>query len=385
MSNISKKTIEREPKHFIKKYKLIIYILILVIIKQLLIGRLPIYVIGNSSCDDRLMVLLATNLLRLDWLGPFNSLTLVKGMFFPFFLALNTFLGISYINAVTLFYSISCIVFVYAIKDLFKKKWPLYLIFTILLFNPIMYSIEVVGRVYRNSLTPGQVLLILSSIFAIFIHRKDEKKSLLGWSLLGGLSLASFWNTREDAIWILPLVLVYILIMVIEYALLNKKHFNLKKIIIFILPLVILEVCNLGISMINYIEYGVFTRVDESNTSFSHAIQAIYSVPAKENIEYVSVTKEKLERLYEISPSLNSISESLNSICKSIDANGRNPEDGEIEDGWFWWALRFAAEANGYYENATKAEEKPAFSAEKAGFLELLGRFELPTSSLPTG
>ena len=36
-------------------------------------------------------------------------------------------------------------------------------------------------------------------------------------------------------------------------------------------------------------------------------------------------------------------------------------------------------------QNATKCKEKPPFSHEKGGFLELLGGFEPPTSSLPTG
>jgi len=340
-----------------KKHKFLIFAFILIIVKQIFVSNLPIYAIGNSTCDDQLMVNLETSILQFDWLGPFNSLTFVKGMFFPLFLGINAFLGISYINGTTLFYSIACFIFILAIKDLFKKKWSIYVMFTLLLFNPIMYSLEVIGRVYRNSMTPGQVLLIFASIFAIFINRKKHnKKSTWLWSILGGLSLAAFWNTREDAIWILPMILVFTLIMLIEHFIINKKKFQIKKLIVFVLPLIILFTCNFGISTINYMKYGVFTRVDVSNSSFADAMKAIYSVPPKDNIDYVSVPKEKLERLYKISPSLNIISKEINSIAISMDYNGRNSSDGEIEDGWFWWALRFAAEANGYYESATKAD-----------------------------
>ncbi|MDD3453398.1 MAG: hypothetical protein PHN42_03930 [Bacilli bacterium] len=338
-----------------KKYKFLLFAILLIVLKQILINNLPIYAIGNSSCDDQLMIMMEANLLKLNWLGDFNSLTLVKGIFFPFFLAVNAFLGISYINGITLFYSIACLIFVYSIRKIFHKEWPIYLIFLLLLFNPIMFSLETAQRVYRNSLTPGQVLLIMASIFAMFINRKNNK-NILWWSIFGGISLATFWNTREDAIWILPFILVFTMIMIVEHIVTNKNKFQLKKIIIFILPLIILQTFNIGISTINYMKYGVFTRVDLSNTNFSEAIEAIYSVPTYDNIEYTSVTKEKLERLYDISPSLNSISEELNAISISMDQNGRIPSDEQIEDGWFWWALRFAAEAKGYYENAIKAE-----------------------------
>lgn len=340
-----------------KKYKFLLFAIILIIIKQILVNKLPIFAIGNSVCDDQLMINLETSLLQLEWLGQYNSLTLVKGMFFPLFLAINVFLGISYINGVTLLYSIACLIFVYAIKDLFKNKWPLYIIFTLLLFNPIMYSTEAVIRVYRNSLTPAQVLLIFASIIGIFTNRKKDNKIIWFWSILGGISLAAFWNTREDAIWMLPMVLVYTLIMLIEHFVINKKKFKISKIIVFILPLIILYTINFGISLINYKMYGTYSRVDVSDSSFSKAITTIYSVPNEKDIDYVTVSKEKIERIYEISPSLKSISESLNAIMVSMDNNGRNPSDGEVEDGWFWWSLRFAAEEHGYYESAEKANE----------------------------
>ena len=338
------------------KTKFIIYALVLIFIKQVLVSRLPIYAIGGSSCDDLLMINLETNILQLKWLGDFNSLTLVKGMIFPLFLAINQVLGISYINATSLLYSFSCVIFVYSIKDLFNKKYPLYIIFSILLFNPVMFSTDVMQRVYRNSLTPSQVLLIFSSIFYIFINRNNEKKRLLLWNIFLGINLFCFWNTREDAIWILPLIVVFLLIIIIEYILKNKKSIKLRKILMYIFPFIILFIGNNCISMINYMKYGTYTRVDVSKSSFASAMKAIYSVPTNKKIEYTSVTREKLERLYNVSPSLNKISKDIDKHINEIDKYGRI-DDGEIEDGWFWWVLRFAAEDNGYYKDAKTADK----------------------------
>lgn len=338
-----------------KKYKkFIIFAFVLILIKQILVGSLPIFAIGKGNCDDQLMVLMETNLLQFKWLGDFNSLTFVKGMFFPLFLAISATIGISYINMVTLLYSLACLLFMYSIKDIIKNKYAFYIIFAVLLFNPITYDLEVIQRVYRNSLTPIQVLFIFSTMFLLFQNRKNNNKTNWLWSILNGINLACFWNTREDAIWILPMVIVYTLIMIIEYIILNKNKFRINKIILFIMPFIILFGVNTTISLINYKVYGVYNRVDVSSSSFADAIQAIYSVPTEKDIEYTSVTKEKLEKIYEISPSMNSIKESLTSEIEGFDINGRIL-DGEIEDGWFWWALRYAAEREGYFQNAKKS------------------------------
>lgn len=367
-----------------KNKRFIMFVFILTIIKQILISHFPILALGDSGCDDQLMLKIEYGLLNLKWLGDFNSLTLVKGMFFPFFLAGNAFLGISYVNSVNLFYSISCFVFVYSIRKYIKKDWMNYVIFLILLFNPIMYCTDVVGRVYRNSLTPSQVLLIMSSMFLIFQNRKSDKNVI--WpSILCGITLGTFYNTREDAIWIIPFILVFILIMVIEHIIINKSKISYRKIVSFILPVIILIVCNLSISLINYKCYGVFTRVDESSTSFSNAIEKIYSVPDNKDIKYVSVSQDKLKRLYKVSPSLKKISPSIEYYSKLYSKVDRNPNDDEVEDGWFWWVLRFSAEREGYFKNAKTADkffDNVAKEIENAQDKNLIGKQKTMPSAL---
>ena len=357
-----------------KEKKFLIFAIILIIIRVLLTTNLPIFAIGGSICDDQLMIKLEANLLKFNWLGDFNNLTLVKGMFFPLFLAINAFLGIKYINAITIFYSLAVLIFTFVVKDLFKAKWPKYIIFVLLLFNPIMFSMDIT-RVYRNSISPAQVLLVFAGMIALFTTRNDKKNKWL-WSIFTGLALFTFYNTREDSIWILPMIIVYSLIMIIEHLVTKKKKINIKKLLTFVLPIIILYVGNFTVSSINYMKYGVFTRIDESDGGFASAIKAIYSVPTKDKIDYVTVTKEKLQRLYKVSPTLKSISKELDMIAVSMDNNGRNPSDNEVEDGWFWWSLRFAADANGVYSDAKNADEffkkiaKEIIDAQNKGLIE---------------
>ena len=63
-----------------KNWKYILYVAIIVILKQVLVSHIPINALTLAGCDDQLMVKLAASMLQGDYLGTFNSLTFVKGM-----------------------------------------------------------------------------------------------------------------------------------------------------------------------------------------------------------------------------------------------------------------------------------------------------------------
>ena len=126
-----------EIKAFIKKHKFIIAILLFAIIKQLLVTSLPITAYPNQLADDNMMVEMSKNIRAKQWLGEYTSDTLVKGPAMPFILAVINYLGFSYINFMSLLYTIACIYFIFQIKNLFKSKKSLLAIYLVLLFNPI--------------------------------------------------------------------------------------------------------------------------------------------------------------------------------------------------------------------------------------------------------
>ena len=187
-----------------KEYWFILFIFITAIIKIIMVSNLPIFAMTTSAVDDRLMLSTADSLLDLKWLGNYGQFTLVKGIFFPLFLGILNFIGISYTTGTTVLYIISVLVFILVIKDKIKNKYALSFIYLILLFNPVTYGLQSFQRVYRNSITPAQALFIISCFMAVYfkIGDKKYKKSIWLWSIGAGISLTALWNTREDAIWV---------------------------------------------------------------------------------------------------------------------------------------------------------------------------------------
>jgi len=343
-----------------EKYFIAAFVLALLLLKQWMVGNLPIFAISTAINDDRAMINLANSLIHFHWLGRYSYLTLIKGPFFPFFLAVVKWIGFSYLSAQTLIYSLSCVIFVYAIKDLFKSKFPLLIIFTVLLFNPISFSSDTLLRVYRNGLTLSQVLFLFGCTFAMYFRRNQSTKKILPWAIGSGIALATLWNTREDAIWIVPFVTVVLLVIVINTLLSKQKQLNrrkyLAKLTVILLPILLLLASNGVISGINYFIYGSFSRVEVSEGAFGDAMKSIYSVKNEVDIDYVSVTREKMDRLYKISPTLKSIQAEMENSLDGFKDNGSNLQDNEVDDGWFMWAFRNAVNQAGLYSKSTIAE-----------------------------
>ena len=216
---------------------------------------------------------------------------------------------------------------------------------------------------YRNGITLSQVLIVIGSMFAIYQRRDEKIKKILPFAIVGGLTLASLWLTREDGIWILPFVMVVLILTIVLILIKYFKEKNIKlnklliKTIVVITPMIILVLSLNVVRLLNYNKYGVFIYNEINDGYFGKVIKTIYSVKTDEDIQYVTVTRNKINMLYNYSETLNSIKPELEKSMDSWDYCDRKPGDTQVEDGWFWWALKGAAESANMYDDAKKSDE----------------------------
>ena len=356
--------------------------------KHALAVSLPVYALTTASYDDRLMVNLTYWMMSGEWLGVYNSNTFVKGIGFPVFLTVARIFGFSYLSAISLFYIGACLLTIVALRPLLQKTWQGILVYGILLFNPetISYTTQ---RVYRNSLTPSQVLLILACCFAIYLRYKKPLQKWWGWAVGSGLSVAFFWHTREDAIWILPFLVVFagvLAVGIFQSAKSWKGKFG--RAISVIAPILAIPISTGMISAVNNHYYGMYVSNELGQGNFPKALQAMYTAQTDTpEIEYVSVSQAKLKQLYTYSPSLAEIQDQLDKWGALFSTYDRHTEDGEVEDGYFFWVLRMAAEEKGYYESPQKAD---AYWGQVAGELQtafdngtLAHTWSMPSALMP--
>lgn len=330
--------------------------ILLCLAKHLLISKLPLEV-RRYNTDDRLMVEMAAGILNGQWLGAYNAVKLMKGAAFPVFLAAARLTGSSYLRILDFTNSAACLFFVWQVRNLIRDRRLLFVLFTVLLFDPCTYSRFVFQRVYRSSITWPEVLFIFGAYLGLYYkmlaHREtgNWKEGMAGEFLtaaVGATALVFMWNTREESFWILPFALTAsVLIFAVPAGACRRGETSVKRLFfgafcLLLFPAAVLS-ANAEIRTLNRQYYGEAVRLEEIDGTFSDALKTIYAVQNRVEIPYVSVSREMLERLYQVSPSLKSIQPELEERLAFYDTVDRGGEDGETEDGWFFWALRRAA------------------------------------------
>ena len=230
---------------------------VLIVIKLLLARGMTFNGIGYMAADDQLFIHQATSILQGDWLGNYNYLTLFKGPFYPLFIACIALTGIPLLTAQQLLYAAACLAVCLALVPLIRHKVFLVLLLAILLFNPMSVTNTVATRVLREGIYPALTLLSLAGAIGLVLRLEKPLKHRLIWMLLTGFALSAFWLTREERIWILPVLTV--LAGVAAYRVWIEKSTNWHTALVSLaIPGLMLGAAILTISSLNLKHYGVF-------------------------------------------------------------------------------------------------------------------------------
>lgn len=330
------------------------------LLKQFLVYNLPIMAVPKGIHDDWIMVHLAETLRNGQWLGEYNDLTLTKGMFFPLYLAVCNFFHLSYLNVTALCYTVSCMLFVYGLRPLLKKARAMGLLYLALLWNPVSYSVQAFQRVYRNSISYIQVLLIFGGFLALYLRRKEPLKKQVLWVLTAAFGTVSFFYTREDAIWVMPFLLVFLVIYLGSIFCLWRntgERQYIGKGVLVLVPFLCLWLTGQLIAAQNEKHYGIRTTNELQDSGFAEMYKSMMAVKPEEDIPGVTLTSEKIARMCDACPTLKELEPYFQSSKEYWAGPDGDADVWEVRDGWVFWIVRTALAQAGYYENGAKADE----------------------------
>ena len=273
-----------------EKIAITLFLIITIIAKIWLIKVQPVRYLPTNKYDDGLMVNMANNLLQGKWLGEYNCLTLVKGIFTPLFIAITKIIEIPFLIGQDLFYDISCIFVIYVVGKILKNKKLLGIIYICLIFNPITYSAELC-RGYRDGIYSGLTMFLIGFAYIIFLNRRENIQKQIKYFVGLGITLSSLYLCREETIWLLPFVLMSTIITMIFIA--KDKNINntKKRLLLYLIPIGIVIVNNLLVCTINYKNYGVFELNQYWSKEFKSAYGALTRVKPKETYSRVPVSQ----------------------------------------------------------------------------------------------
>jgi hypothetical protein len=361
-----------------------IFFVFFIIIKIWLVSSQNLTALGHAAHDDLLFLNIAKELINSNWLGPYNNLTLAKGPFYPIWIATVYKSGIPLLLSQHILYAIACITFIIAIKPLLRSKLLILFIFFLLLFNPMSFTSGVMTQVLREGIYPALTIFVISFAVGLLI-RSFFGLSTIFWAVGLGFALSAFWITCEEAIWVIPSILLLLIFTAIQIW-----RQNPKRIILLILPFIIFFATTGGVAFINKIHYGIFTISELKSSGFLSAYGALLRVKHNNWEPTIPVPKDVRESIYKVSPSFSELKPFLEGdiggkwdVIKVIrnmmskdpifaqkvnryledDRSGiwkkviEDNNNNDIHGGWFLWALRDAAAASGYYTDAKKAED----------------------------
>jgi hypothetical protein len=325
-------------------------------IRLFLVLNLPIQFWVYAIHDDGLFMRLATHIASGHWLGEFNQFTLMKGPGYPFFLAVTNLSNLPLSAAHALFQTVAISVTAWAAFRLTGSLWIAAMMFLALIFCPIGF---VFHRVYREQIYWAQTLLVLTLFATILFAPPRGRSAAMTIAGLAGAILGWAWLTREEGVWFLPGLG---LMAAGAVLLMRKKRERL-----------IAVVRNIGVAGIgftavyltfvvgNLIAYGSFVGVDIKEHNFTSALDALQDVDVGPIIPYLPVSSAARSEVAKVSPTFAPLSVALDrgvSAWGSYGCKFYKQTCGDIAGGWFMWALRDAAELNGFYKNPKTAAER---------------------------
>ncbi len=315
----------------------------------------PIWLRGKASYDDALFIRHALNLIQGHWLGPYDNLTLAKGPGYTFFLAAGFGLGLPVTLTQPLLYALACLAVTLAVTQLTRVTWLPVLLYAVLLWHPAMLPL----RVIRDSIYGAQTLLICAGILMLIVALRQGRSR--PWLALGcGALFGWFCLTREEAIWLVP----GLLLMVLGAVCLRwgEKQSLRPWVLCAAWFLAGLVPINVGYKLVNLVQYGQFVGVDFTGSSFKQALSALQSVRDGSLTPHVPVPAKVRKDIYAVSPAFHELAWYLDD--KASPGYGWRkwgcqvyPETcGDLAGGWFPWALRNAVANEGYYHSAVTAD-----------------------------
>ncbi len=331
------------------------FIFLLILIKLWLVSDQLLWARADFIHDDLLFVRLANHLLQFSWLGPYDNLTLVKGPFYPLWIAFSFLAGIPLLLSQHLLYIAACLVADQALRPIIRPAARLAL-FALLLFNPATSSFPLTC-VLRDALYPGLTLLMTAATIGLFVRRRAPVRSLCSWALMAGLATTAFWLTREEGVWMLPF-LIPLWVWTLSATIFADWR-DWRKIAIMTLPWLLPVVTVQAVSWVNQAHYGVYAVVEFKTPEFRAAYGALTRVRSQEYKPQIPVPKETRQRIYaqsEAFAELQPFFEQKGFWTLEGLGFGNHPAGGdEIGGGWFSWALRDAAAAAGYFKSGAQA------------------------------
>jgi hypothetical protein len=309
--------------------------------KLWLTSVLALEAIGWATYDDRWFLERAGSILAGSWLGEYDHMTLIKGPGYPLWVALCGALRLPLLPAQQGLYALACVAAVWALAPVVRAPMARAAMFVVLLFNPMTYAWDIGTRAAREGIYPALALLVFATVAGVVLRPDAPFARRTVLAVLGGVAIAFFWFTREEGLWITPLLVAGVVAVIRQ----GRRGWALAAV-----AAAAFAATYGSVMIANGVRYGVFEVVEFKERSFLRAYASLVAVRAETPEAHLPVPREVRERVYAVSPAFAELGAHLEGPSGQHWASR-----GDLRDATFMWALREAVAAAGYYRRGPAA------------------------------
>ncbi|WP_214376845.1 hypothetical protein [Bifidobacterium colobi] len=324
----------------------------------------------KGSFDDQL-------LMSYSWGSHFhedNTLSLAKAQGYGYWLLITWALGLSADMAYFLVWVAAAVAVGVAFWVLFYNRWLACFSYAYVLWHPIAFDGWLGTRLYRNSLFPPLMFLLLGLMliwlnYGIPLLRvksvngegwPSSGKALVGYAILGlllGAPLCLIYLLKEDSVWCVPL-LVAIVAVKIAMVVLSRTAI-IKKILCAVLALCPLIPVVIGVKAceaINQRYFGVSMINTRMEGEVGDFVAKVYQVDNKDQNMTIWTPESSIDAVFNVSPTLSKNPKLLWSV-KHIMFTYPDIKKNPLTGDFLTWQIRFAYDNTFGWDNERSVQD----------------------------
>ena len=377
---------ELKPKSYILNNRELWFFLscLAILFASLLIGWQGSIHAISAPYDGERYLHMAKSIVRGEWLGPYNYLTLIRLPIYPVFLAINSMTGWPLHIVQHIIFLISILLLVIALRNIEIQRWRLIIICALCAFHPITIyfpTLLVTEAIY----IPLSTMLFAGCIGLLNISKKSFTKFAF-WIMVVSTSLSLLWYTRPERIWVIPFLIFWIFLLIFQFNT-NRGPYKIRLLAVILVPLIFIFLLGQYITRLNEKYYGVKIEFELNEPNSVAAFRWLSRIEPESHRPYVPVTAKAMDTAYSVSPHFAKLKPYLtkqlnggpwlNCGCEWMGICD------ELVGGWSFWAIREGASSIGVHDNAIKASTFYAAVAQELRQACISG--QIPYSRNPTG
>ncbi len=348
----------------LQRYVWLVVLGLVVVVRLFLTGDRDVLAL-NSPYDEYWFVHSAA---RMVWGGNYNQLAFAHLPIYSMWLAALNVLGVPARLGIDLAWLGATAYAAFALFRLTGARWVGALFWLYCAFNPLFFVLF--DRALSETLLCVLVVLLLGSGLEVWLTR-DESGSRRGrvatWLFVVAFALA--FHVRKEGV----LLLVPLFILVV-YSWAGRKawwrHQSEPALARRLIVLPLFAVVGLGCALAgaNFLRWGLAVRYELAAPGYERAMATLSRIDVGRGPLHVTVTARARQQAYEHSSTFRELQPFFEGEQgKQLAAHTARftGHQGEIGNGWFYWALRDAGAVAGWHASARNADKKYAAIADE--------------------